>query len=108
MNNNKLRHGDVVLEYMGQAAPQLDALPEHPTQTLAEGERTGHAHRVRGEAKVWRDPANAAGYLCVLADEGVTLTHEEHATLALAPGWWRFTIKRQYDEDSEGWSAVED
>jgi len=108
MDSKMLRHGDVVLEYMGHEAPQLGALPEHPTPTLAEGKRTGHAHRVRGEAKVWRDPANAAGYLCVLADEGVTLTHEEHATLALAPGWWRFTIKRQYDEDSEGWSAVED
>lgn len=95
-----IRQGDVILlplqsEIPGQKLPHL---------TLAEGEKTGHAHRIStGEAEL--RSFNQTLYLSVLSPTA-TLTHEEHRSIDIPQGQWMIRIQRQYEPD--GWRAIED
>ena len=62
---------------------------------LAHGEVTGHAHRIKttpAKAKLWS--ADAERFLQVM--ETVALTHEEHATVTIAPGNYQVVIQTEY------------
>jgi hypothetical protein len=98
------RHGDVII---------LDPVPlpvevtKRELGVVAEGEVTGHAHRLIG-GEVWE---SADGQLAIVAKEGAVLTHEEHAHLALpvsVPGEaYPIIIQREYDDEKE-WRQVAD
>jgi hypothetical protein len=60
---------------------------------LAEGEVTGHAHAIRSPAATLLR-AGDERYLRVAAP--VTLDHEEHARIEVAPGTYRVVIQREY------------
>ena len=93
------RQGDVLLL-------QIDAIPEDATpcavsgdMILAYGEATGHAHRLApGTAQpfarggIWSPTAERF----LIALEGATLRHEEHAPIALPPGKYRVVQQREY------------
>jgi hypothetical protein len=101
-STRQYRHGDLLIEAV-EAIP-ADAKCK-PGLVLAEGEATGHAHRLRTD-----DPADAklfegkdgTLYLTVRAPE-LPLVHEEHDTIVLPHGDYIVTRQRQYDpyEDVE-------
>ncbi|MBD1937736.1 hypothetical protein [Microcoleus sp. FACHB-68] len=94
-----IRQGDVILT----SAPQIEG--EKLTHlTLAEGEVTGHAHRIsEGDAELYEK--NGTLYLHILS-ETATLTHEEHHAIAIPQGDWMVRIQREYEP--AGWRYVED
>lgn len=75
-----------------------------PHLTLAEGEVTGHSHRIReGQTQLYeqKDPF----YLRVFS-EVATLTHEEHKAIFIPQGSWMVRIQREYEP--QGWRYVAD
>lgn len=95
----KYRHGDVliskVVEIKGKKLKHL---------VLAEGEVTGHAHRItEGEAELYQ--SNGVLFLKVIS-ENAKLTHEEHKPIDLPKGNYEITIQREYEPD--GWRSVAD
>lgn len=94
-----IRQGDVILlpaeQVEGKTLPHL---------TLAEGEVTGHAHRISdGQAELREE--NGTLYLRVLSPEA-TLTHEEHKAIKIPQGTWMIKIQREYEPNS--WRYVAD
>ena len=86
------RHGDVLIG----AVPNIPkgAKPQ-PHTTLAEGEVTGHSHRVAepDTAQLWE--LNGQVFLSVTA-AFATLIHEEHKPITLPQGTYRIWIQREY------------
>lgn len=99
---NPIRQGDVLLvalpfneDVNGKKLPHL---------TLAEGEVTGHRHRISdGKAELYERDGTL--YLRVLSSEA-TLTHEEHKAVTIPTGNWIVRIQREYEPD--GWRYVAD
>ena len=90
------RQGDVLLTL-------IDALPKGNQKkrdrgTVAEGEVTGHAHRVQVEngAEVFEVEGMTGAYVSVTAAGGVSIVHEEHGSVQLPQGSYRATIQREY------------
>lgn len=95
-----IRQGDVLL-FPVQTAVVGEALPH---LTLAEGEVTGHKHRIsEGQAELREDEGTL--YLTVRSDSA-TLSHEEHRSLQIPQGTWMIRIQRQYEPGD--WSYIED
>jgi hypothetical protein len=98
--NPLFRQGDVLIipsdtSIAGTKLPHL---------TLAEGEVTGHRHRIsNGEAELFE--RDGVLYLKVLSSTA-TLTHEEHAAVTIPHGNWEIRIQREYSP--EGWRYVAD
>lgn len=97
------RHGDVLI-----LSPQ--PLPQNATRVtsgiVAEGEATGHAHRLVG-GEVWE----ADGQKWLVASDGAKMTHEEHARGPLNTTRkgeaYSTLIQREYDDEKE-WRQVTD
>jgi len=102
-----IRQGDVILLPVQQAvsAATLQELgQELPHLILAEGEVTGHKHRVsEGEAQLYEKDGTL--YLRVISDTAL-LTHEEHKTISIPQGTWMVRIQREYEP--QGWKYVAD
>lgn len=95
-----LRQGDVlIMPSTGEiAGTKLSHL------TLAEGEATGHRHRIsNGEAELYE--RDRVLYLKVLSPTAL-LVHEEHAEITIPQGNWEIRIQREYSP--EGWRYVAD
>lgn len=94
-----IRQGDVILLPVEQTAGQtLSHL------TLAEGEVTGHKHRISdGQAELSFQDGTL--YLRVLSDVA-TLTHEEHQAISIPQGNWMVRIQREYEPG--GWRYLAD
>lgn len=91
------RQGDVLIV-------AVDSIPDDATAlartkrgvVLAEGEVTGHAHRIPSRhASLYRTETDAR-YLRVMGPAPVALRHEEHQTVELPPGNYRVSIHREY------------
>lgn len=95
----KIRQGDVILTPAKTiSGSKLSHL------TLAEGEVTGHSHRIsEGKAELYEKDNTL--YLKVLSTEA-TLLHEEHAAIQIPQGDWMVRIQREYQPDS--WRYVAD
>lgn len=102
----KARHGDVVI--VSDASAPADG-KEVPRGVVADGEATGHAHRV-DRAVVRQVVGDLMQRVIVVGKLGkgerATLDHEEHARRALPSGKFRTGIQQQYSP--EGWSSVQD
>lgn len=94
------RHGDVIIrEIEAVKGDKLDHL------TLAEGEVTGHSHRIiEGVAALFKFDDEL--YLDIQS-ELATLSHEEHKALELPQGKYEIIIQREYD-DAKEWRKVAD
>lgn len=122
MINKHYRHGDILLI-------KIDELPENikfktkRSKIILEGEVTGHAHRLKGNAKILEvaerianDPhgvwdgqrlvantirveakSQVIGYAVVKGPTG--LIHEEHDTITLPVGTYEIRRQREYDTD---------
>ena len=94
-----IRQGDVILQPIKSTqGKKLSHL------VLAEGEVTGHAHRIsEGQAELYEK--NGTLYLRVLSPTAL-LTHEEHNQIKIPQGNWMVKIQREYEP--EGWRYVAD
>lgn len=94
-----LRQGDVILVPVKQVeGEKLIHL------TLAEGEVTGHKHRIsQGNAQLYAK--NTDLYLSIFSDKA-ELVHEEHGSISVPQGNWKVQIQREYEP--EGWRYVAD
>lgn len=95
-----IRQGDVILQPLSQTplGKKLSHL------TLAEGEVTGHSHRINsGEAELYERDGTL--YLRVFSEKA-SLIHEEHAAVDIPQGTWMVRIQREYEP--EGWRYVAD
>jgi hypothetical protein len=98
------RQGDVLLILRPAGSIPKTAV-KLPHLTLAEGEVTGHAHKIsEGQADLFDDAGKK--FLRVVAAQGATLVHEEHGKHVLAPGDYEVIIQREYEPD--GWRNVAD
>jgi tRNA U34 2-thiouridine synthase MnmA/TrmU len=104
MKKNEIaRQGDVLVK--------LGKIPEDAKETeetvLAYGEVTGHAHRINGDAIIFRvGPMTARSWIKSLT--GFDVEHEEHETIHFPPGEYEFTQQREYDWYSEEVRRVAD
>jgi hypothetical protein len=101
MNNAvNIRQGDLILT--PATIPSTAVTLEH--LTLALGEVTGHSHRITSghAALLERD---SAIFLRVSSSDA-TLSHDEHAALAIPQGEYAINIQREYAP--EGWAGVRD
>ena len=97
--NSAIRQGDVLIIPSNIVTKDTNKLPH---LTLAEGEVTGHRHRIsNGEAELFQ--GNGVLYLKVLSPTAI-LTHEEHAEVTIPQGNWKIQIQREYE--FEGWRHV--
>jgi hypothetical protein len=87
-----LRQGDVLLVPVERAVGLTSKEPVDEEIVLALGERTGHAHVVRGRAR--SASTTTARYL--LVDGPATLVHDEHDPIALAPGAYEVRRQREW------------
>ena len=89
-----IQQGDVLFQSLG-------AVPDGAARigdVVAEGEATGHAHRVTGAGAAVLE---AEGHRYVSAPAGATVVHEEHAPVTLPPGVWDVRKVREYDHFAE-------
>lgn len=94
-----IRQGDVIL----LPVQQVEGEKLHHL-TLAEGEVTGHKHRItQGQAALYEK--QGVLYLSVIS-EAALLNHEEHQAISIPQGIWMVKIQREYEP--EGWRYVAD
>jgi hypothetical protein len=67
-------------------------------KNLAEGEVTGHAHRVITDDVVVYGEGEVRE---MSAPSGAVVTHEEHKTVSLPPGEYSITIQREEQPDGK-------
>src|SRR4029079_17776577 len=86
------RHGDLLVD-------SIDAIPRGARRlhhlTLAEGELTGHSHRVAERDAAVLFESRAELFLSVTA-ERATLVHQEHGPIALPRGDYHVWRQREY------------
>lgn len=99
---NQIRQGDVFLIACNEPAQSIEELREADgTIVLAHGEVTGHAHRIsQRHAKTFRDEINGRRFLRVNGGS-VALTHEEHSTANIDPGYYQIVIQKRWTDDQE-------
>src|SRR2546421_246166 len=90
------RQGDVFIARV--PALPADARPR-PHCVLAEGEVTGHSHRVK-EAGVARLYAAAGSLYLEVTAERATVCHEEHGSITLQRGTYRVWQQREYSPEA--------
>jgi hypothetical protein len=86
------RHGDVFIA-------AVDAVPGGAVRrmgwVLAEGEATGHSHRIERPETVELHERGGMMYLRVVA-ESATVIHQEHRPITLPRGTYRVWQQREY------------
>ncbi len=88
------RQGDVLLEEELLLPDRVRLLPH---KIVARGELTGHAHRF--EVKLDKDVElyqDSTGNLWIRVNRPSPLVHEEHSTLWIEPGTYRYLPQREY------------
>lgn len=107
MENGIIRQGDILLVPVDET-PTENA--ERVTEAiLAEGEVTGHAHRLRGDVLTWMVGGELR--VRVVGNDAGTLQHEDHdpAPVAVVVPERTYRVVRQREWDLSGqWRQVAD
>lgn len=92
------RHGDVLICEVASLPRGATRLPHC---VLAEGELTGHSHRVEGAGAGAAElhSFGADRFLRVLA-ESVRIVHQEHRAIILPRGLYRVWPQREYSPEA--------
>lgn len=85
-----IRHGDVILERVTEVQGKGKSMTEC---ILAEGEVTGHFHRLKGQVCEYVTETERF----VEVKEESKLSHEEHDTLVIPQGKYKVLIQREVD-----------
>lgn len=107
MKSIQQQQGDVCIE---SAVIPKNAVRKN-TNVLAEGEVTGHAHRVSvpEDSNATFEVFEEKGDLYLSVKDGtVELTHEEHAVQTIPAGDFKIGIVQEYDYDTEESKRVVD
>lgn len=95
------RQGDLLFIKVNEIPKETEIKKD---EVIAEGEVTGHKHRISDATKATLIVAGLVAYVRALKD--VDVVHEEHDTITLPPGDWRVIRQREYEPD--GWRQVSD
>ena len=89
---NLYRHGDVLIEEAGALPEVREKLPH---TILAQGEVTGHAHRIEpsSDADLY---STREGLFLHVRGRSVSVMHEEHTPITLSCGCYRIWRQREY------------
>jgi hypothetical protein len=96
--------GDILIERLNPSSEQYKSVSLDASElVIAEGELTGHCHKLMGDFSFFRDDSLARdlprdlyiGHAVV--NDAATLLHDEHGPIALASGLYRFRRQRQLD-----------
>ena len=91
---NQARHGDLLLVLVDEIPAGAKRLTGPRAKTLAEGEATGHHHRLLDKGTLVMTPN---GQLYPRAPKaGASVVHEEHARIDLPQGNYKVVIQREY------------
>lgn len=95
-NGSKMyRQGDVLIVAVDDVPTGVEEVARGKRGVvLAEGEVTGHAHRIPNRAATLYRTELDARYLRVTAP--VLLKHEEHTAVEIPPGNYRVSIHHEY------------
>lgn len=85
------RHGDVDIIQISELPKNLTKLN---TDVLAEGETTGHSHKLDGRFTIYQEPQTELKFMFVEAP--TKIKHEEHTTIEIAPGIYKILIEREF------------
>jgi hypothetical protein len=90
------RQGDVLLV-------QVDGCPEDAKKldhmTVAWGEATGHHHSFTKDVEL----REKNDMVWIVVDEPAELTHQEHATIVVDPGTYKYVRQREYAPRQNRW-----
>ena len=93
MTGEQFRQGDVLLARV-RVIPASARVSAKHSLVLAEGELTGHAHRIVEDDAVMLTTAESATF--VKLARKAELVHEEHASIELPAGTYRVIRQREY------------
>jgi hypothetical protein len=96
------RHGDLLIE-------KVDSIPKglqkKENNIILEGEASNHFHRTSTGTLLLPNEAPAVDNNWTLAflevETPAEITHEEHKTIILEPGKYKFYRQREWDEQEE-------
>jgi hypothetical protein len=90
------RQGDIYITTTKSVPTGARLLPHC---TLAEGEVTGHSHRV-AESHAAELFSHSGSLYLVVAAEKATIVHDEHGPIPLARGTYRVWQQREYSPEA--------
>lgn len=92
---NQLQQGDVILKRVKEIPSDAKEVKrKNKSIVLAEGEATGHAHRIMDVEAMFFEKD---GKFYLKNDKPVTLAHEEHKSFVIEPGIWEVGQVREKD-----------
>lgn len=97
-NRKMYRQGDVLIIDVDAIPADVTEIQRDPERgvVLAEGEVTGHAHRIPSRhASLYKSEGDAR-FVRVMGPAPVALQHEEHTAVEIPPGSYRITIHAEY------------
>ena len=100
-SNQILRHGDLLLKTVKNIPEKAVKIG---TDTLQEGEVTGHRHRLKGDFDILLEK----GHKYVNAKSELELVHEEHNTIQIPIGKYVLFQEREFDLFDELYKEVLD
>ena len=99
------QQGDVLLKRVSEVPRGAEEMKN--TNTVAEGELTGHAHRTNHPVRLFAAPGDTqVGFMD--APRAIVLEHEEHKPIEIPAGRYEVEIVREYDHFEEEARAVAD
>jgi hypothetical protein len=85
------RHGDLLIKKINSIPKECKKLS---TNILAEGEVTGHHHKLNGSFQIFQ---NSQKVKFIETFEQVRLTHQEHSQLLIPKGVYVVVEEREFD-----------
>lgn len=102
----QIQQGDVILRRVKKIPEDVESIERGKDGfVLAEGEVTGHAHRVRDDIALFR---TKDGTMYLKAEKPFTLLHEEHKAITWTPGIFSVGRVREMDHLAEMERPVND
>ena len=98
MNKNQLQQGDVLLKRIAKLPANAQPVKADPRGVvLAEGEATGHHHRIKAQKGLRLFKIDDLLFLENSTGKPVEVTHEEHKPFSINPGIWQVGQVREFD-----------
>lgn len=97
------RQGDVLIVSRARK-PKGEMKPidrdERGRLILAAGEATGHHHAIAGMNAGLFEAQEPGKCFLFIEGDAVTLSHEEHGGITIAPGWYEVIRQREYSPEA--------
>lgn len=95
---NDYQHGDVLIIGIDKIPESAELQKRKGDIIVAEGESTGHAHRIEDDFVKWYFKDNE---IFIESEKSFVLRHEEHNPITIDPGKYRIGIVREFDHFEE-------